>query len=185
MCLDISVRRCHVVPGICEWRSSTFTRISTTRKRSGRWNWCTAWCANRQCRRTPAALVVQPDLVFVSRDRRHIIRDRIWGSPGLVVEILSPHSRTLYCRYHPTLVVRSPLSVCLVNRCHEAVCGSRRTAVQHAGAAVLWCAAAPIHGIAGLRDAGRSNIPVTRRQLAQLVPILQYPSATLAAVRVA
>jgi Uma2 family endonuclease len=37
-----------------------------------------------------AALVVQPDLVFVGRDRLGIIRERIWGPPDLVVEILSP-----------------------------------------------------------------------------------------------
>jgi Uma2 family endonuclease len=45
-----------------------------------------------------AALVVQPDLVFIARDRRGLIRDRIWGAPDLVVEILSPrterHDRT-------------------------------------------------------------------------------------------
>lgn len=36
-----------------------------------------------------AALVVQPDIVFISRERLGIVRERVWGPPDLVVEILS------------------------------------------------------------------------------------------------
>lgn len=52
--------------------------------------------------------VVQPDLFFISKDRRHLITERnISGAPDLVIEILSPHTekldralkRNLYAKY--------------------------------------------------------------------------------------
>ena len=39
------------------------------------------------------ALILQPDLMFISKHRQEIISDHIWGAPDLVVEVMSPHPR--------------------------------------------------------------------------------------------
>jgi Uma2 family endonuclease len=39
------------------------------------------------------ALILQPDLMYISKSRHDIISDHIWGAPDLVVEVMSPHPR--------------------------------------------------------------------------------------------
>ena len=72
-----------------------------------------------------AALVVQPDLVFVSNERRGIVRERVWGSPDLVVEILSPrtarHDRTVKLAWYRRYGVRECWLVDLRARTVEVV----------------------------------------------------------------
>ncbi|NOZ39215.1 MAG: Uma2 family endonuclease [Planctomycetes bacterium] len=34
--------------------------------------------------------ILQPDLLYIAKDRRHIVKDRVEGPPDLAVEILSP-----------------------------------------------------------------------------------------------
>jgi Uma2 family endonuclease len=39
------------------------------------------------------ALIVQPDLLFVSTARAHVLRERVLGAPDVVLEVLSPNPR--------------------------------------------------------------------------------------------
>lgn len=39
------------------------------------------------------ALILQPDLVFISNARREIVKHKVIGSPDMVLEVLSPHPR--------------------------------------------------------------------------------------------
>ena len=54
----------------------------------------TIWIAPLDVILDPArALILQPDLFFVSGDRANIVTDRVWGAPDMVLEVLSPNPR--------------------------------------------------------------------------------------------
>lgn len=54
----------------------------------------TIWIAPLDVILDPArALILQPDLFFISKDRQDIVTDRVWGAPDMVLEVMSPNPR--------------------------------------------------------------------------------------------
>jgi Uma2 family endonuclease len=100
------------------------------------------------------ALVVQPDLLFVSRERAAIVRDRVWGAPDLVVEVESPgtvrRDRTTKLRWYRTYGVRE---CWLVDPIRQAVTvvifrgEARPLRRRHAGAQVVRSEVLPGFGV--------------------------------------
>jgi Uma2 family endonuclease len=56
------------------------------------------------------ALILQPDVLFISKGRAHIMREQIWGAPDLVVEVASRgtrrYDRTVKLEWYRTYGVR-------------------------------------------------------------------------------
>jgi Uma2 family endonuclease len=56
------------------------------------------------------ALVVEPDIIFISNERLAIAQDTVWGAPDLIVEVASPstehHDRTLKVAWYRKYGVR-------------------------------------------------------------------------------
>jgi Uma2 family endonuclease len=71
------------------------------------------------------ALVVQPDLLVVSDERRSIVQDRMRGAPDLMIEVLSPDARvgtiTERLQWFATYGVRECWLVHLLDRAVEVI----------------------------------------------------------------
>jgi len=83
------------------------------------------------------ALVVQPDLFFISTERLGIVSDRVWGAPDLVIEILSPgtehRDRTLKLAWYRRYGVKEYWIVVPRDRRVEIVDGSTEATQSFTG----------------------------------------------------
>ncbi len=84
-----------------------------------------------------SALVVQPDLFFISTERLGIVNDRVWGAPDLVIEILSPgtehRDRTLKLAWYRRYGVKEYWLVVPRDRRIEIVDGNTQTTQSFSG----------------------------------------------------
>ncbi|MPY86345.1 MAG: Uma2 family endonuclease [Luteitalea sp.] len=91
------------------------------------------------------ALVVQPDIVFISHERESMATDRVCGAPDLVVEVLSAgserHDRVTRLAWYRKYGVRECWFVDLLGRTVEVLDLSRG---QEDGARTLYGGAVPI-----------------------------------------
>lgn len=79
-----------------------------------------------------AALVVQPDLTFVSTERAARVTKRVEGAPDLVIEVLSPHPRIGRLEERIGWFARTGVRECWLVSLHE-----RRLAVLSMDAGVV------------------------------------------------
>ena len=88
-----------------------------------------------------AALVVQPDVIFISNDRASIIQNFIAGAPDLVVEVMSPHTayrdRTIKLAWYRRYGVRECWLADPLTRCVDVIDGADGSSESFTGGQVL------------------------------------------------